>query len=496
MSKRASLIALWSLLSGLVISGCGTTVRQTSRELPAPKRVTILAVNDMHAAMDRFPRLAFMADSLRQIYPALLLISAGDNQTGNPANDMHTPVGEPMINLMNHLGFAVSAVGNHEFDSGLLGFEYLSQKAGFPFISANVLKPEGSPLKLQPYVKITTRDGVRVGFISLLEVSEVTGTPASHPDKMKGFTFLPPLLQVNRYVSVADSVDIPIFLTHLGFETDEDLADVLDSQRFPLIIGGHSHTYLPEGTMENGVYITQAKSNLKYATLISVQKNPGGSYVVHSRNLPIDPAGSVDPEIAKEVEAYLHDPALMRVVGALDAPLKNKVEIGYLLTDALRDYSGADFALANGGGIRVPSLPAGDVAVRDIYAVDPFGNEGVVYELTGHQILELLYKHWIGDGYKICIPSGFKVQYLAESLEEDEDDVEIRLFDLDGQPLDLDRTYSVAMNNYLSTTFLSPDLPYRSLYAPTAEITMQYISKLKRVPSFEGRKLVEVVPVD
>ncbi|MDR1763713.1 MAG: bifunctional metallophosphatase/5'-nucleotidase, partial [Dysgonamonadaceae bacterium] len=42
------------------------------------KTVTILAVNDMHAAMDLFPQFAGIVDSLRGIYPNLLLFSAGD----------------------------------------------------------------------------------------------------------------------------------------------------------------------------------------------------------------------------------------------------------------------------------------------------------------------------------------------------------------------------------------------------------------------------------
>ena len=41
--------------------------------------VAILAVNDMHANIDLFPKFAAMVDSLRAIYPDLLLFSAGDN---------------------------------------------------------------------------------------------------------------------------------------------------------------------------------------------------------------------------------------------------------------------------------------------------------------------------------------------------------------------------------------------------------------------------------
>jgi len=37
------------------------------------KEVHILSTNDMHAAIDRFPQLAAVADSLRALYPSLLI---------------------------------------------------------------------------------------------------------------------------------------------------------------------------------------------------------------------------------------------------------------------------------------------------------------------------------------------------------------------------------------------------------------------------------------
>ena len=77
------------------------------------QQVHILSVNDMHAAIDRFPQLAGVVDSLRQLYPDLLLLSAGDNRTGNPVNDQYPEPCQPMVTLMNQLGFNYSALGTH-----------------------------------------------------------------------------------------------------------------------------------------------------------------------------------------------------------------------------------------------------------------------------------------------------------------------------------------------------------------------------------------------
>ena len=86
------------------------------------KLVTILSVNDMHATIDNFSKLAAIVDSLRGVYPALLIFSAGDNCTGNPYNDMYKEPSYPMTALMNAVGFHASAMGNHEFDLKPAGF--------------------------------------------------------------------------------------------------------------------------------------------------------------------------------------------------------------------------------------------------------------------------------------------------------------------------------------------------------------------------------------
>lgn len=500
-SSHNSLGAFLLVLSALWLGGCGAgrhaVAGKKAHLMTIPessaKEVTLLAVNDMHATLGQFPRLAYVRDSLEAIYPDLLLVSGGDNQTGNPTNDMTSPKGLPMISLMNDVRFAVSAVGNHEFDTGEEGFAFLTQKASFPFISSNIIAPKGSTIKVKPYVIITTKKGARVGFVSLLDIVEETGLPASHPSKLGGFTFLKPLEHAHDYDTVmTDSVDIPIFLNHFGLRNDKKLAERLDARRYPLIIGGHSHTYVPEGTRVNGVYITQAKSHLKYATLIKVRKAPDGTFEVTSQNILLDKGGGKDLAIEKKVEGYFDDPALHVIAGELTDTLRDKVQIGYLFTDALRDESGADFALVNGGGIRVPSLPAGRVEVIDIYSADPFGNEGVLYKLTPSEIVTLLENHWRGDSYRICFPSGFLIDYVADLEGEHPEEVSIQISDLSGNPLDPSKRYTVAMNNYLSTTFMPKGIPFKSLYKTTAEITLDYLRKASPIPSYEDRKQFSV----
>ena len=56
-----------------------------------------------------------------------------------------------------------------------------------------------------------------------------------------------------------DDIDLTIVLTHIGFESDMELARMLDPEwGVDMIIGGHSHTILEQPAEENGILIAQA----------------------------------------------------------------------------------------------------------------------------------------------------------------------------------------------------------------------------------------------
>lgn len=230
----------------------------------------------MHAALDNFPRFAFMVDSLRAIYPDLLLVSAGDNQTGNPANDQYPEKGMPIIELMNAVEFDLSAVGNHEFDSRLAGFEHITHKANFDFISANMKPPADADFRIKPYTIIKTPNGLKVAFISLLDIN-ANGIPDSHPDNVKGFEFKDPFQTAQDYLFLKDSSDVFIMLNHMGFEEDVKLTMQLPANSVDVIIGGHSHTKVETDQIHNGIMITQAERRLNYATLIKLAVSPDGT---------------------------------------------------------------------------------------------------------------------------------------------------------------------------------------------------------------------------
>lgn len=493
MKKQTLSLSLFALFLFIGISSCGSS-RVLSRHrshIQTQDTVYILAVNDMHATIDRIPRFAFIVDSLRELYPDLILVSAGDNQSGNPINDMHTPKGWPIVRLMNHLSFDVSAVGNHEFDSRPRGFEYLTHHAEFPFISGNFTYPDTLDLRISPWYLRTLSSGLRVGFVSLVEVSQQSGIPSCHPDNVRGFSFTDPIATAPSQLYYADSCDILVYLTHIGYSEDQRLAQLLSSKQVPLIIGGHSHTYVEDNQFHNGILITQAEAKLSYASLITMIVSGGAVTSISSKHITVGSKGACDPETQRIVDEMNDSPFFNEVIATTSTPLAGKEEVAYLMTDALRSMTGADIALVNGGGVRINHLPAGDIRVRDVYSMDPFGNEAITFHMTGHDLYSLCESALHSDSYLYVIPSGMHIRYTQD---RDQHIRQIELLTMDNQPLDLDRTYTVSMNSYMPASMVFPKNDQgTNLNVTTAELTVQYLKRLRTLPPFPTKRFSVVV---
>lgn len=493
------------LLASAILFGCSST-RQTatshSNEKPdgtavappsgiaaSPERqAVIFSVNDMHAAIDNFPKLAWIVDSLRSVYPDLLLVAAGDNQTGNPVNDQFPEKGFPVIDLMNAVGFNLSAVGNHEFDTGPEGFGNLISKADFSFICANVSGGGRHPLKIDPYKIITLPNGLKVAFLGLLQLGQ-NGIPDSHPDNVRDFVFRSPLRAAPEFLWLKDSSDVFIALTHIGFEEDVKLAETMPPG-IDLIIGGHSHTRVDREQVHNGILITQADSKLKFGTLIRLKVDAAGRVSSSMQLIDIRNSKKERPEIRAMVDRYNDNPVLNQVIATATDDFSSSEELGYLMADGQRAAAGADIALMNPGGVRIDRLPKGPVTIKNVYQLDPFGNELVVTKLTGSEIFSLLRAAWSADRKSPLFTSGITTETRVNDHGEPE---EITVHTDDGKPLDLNHVYSVAMNSYMTQVYRYEHAdPGQSLFLTTAQALIGYLKQEGNIKSYRGEKRVRV----
>lgn len=481
-TKRHHLfICTFLILTTFSWTGC-TLFKRAAAPEAKPLELNILAVNDIHAALPNFPRFAYMVDSLRGIYPGLLLVSGGDNQTGNPLNDQYIPKGLPVIELMNALRFDISAVGNHEFDTNGENnpLDVLVRKANFEFISANTVLPRADfPFKTHKIMRMPS--GLKVGFTSLLDINS-GNIPDTHPDRVREFHFEDPLQVGMEMVSLKDSCDLLIYLNHYGFGNDVELAKKLPAGKVDLIIGGHSHTTIDTEQVHNNILITQAGSKLKYATLINVVILPGGEVKKTMKLLPVGQKGNIRPEIQKMVERYQADSPLKEVVAQAEDHFTSSEQLGYLMADAFRKSAGAEIALVNPGSIRMESLNKGNISLMDVYTLDPFGNEMVLINLTGHEMRAMMLSGFEMDEKRPMVPSGLKLQYTLDAERNVKD---VRLFNPDGSDFDMDKVYKVVMSSYMNVTYKYEHSDAgKSLFRTTAEGLIDYLREIKTVPSY------------
>ena len=117
-----------------------------------------------------------------------------------------------------------------------------------------------------------------------------------------------------------------------------------------------------------------------------------------------------------------------------------------------KQAGGADIAITNGGGIR-SGIAKGEITLGDVLTVMPFGNTLYAADLTGAQIKEAL-EHGVSQveegGGAFPHVSGLSFTFtLSKPKGERILDVNLVNDKGDAVPLDLDKTYRVATNNFM-----------------------------------------------
>jgi len=476
------------ILAAVILLASCSTGRKAVTGTSGERQAVIFAVNDIHATIDNFPKLAWIVDSLETLYPDMLLVAAGDNQTGNPVNDQYPEKGLPVIELMNATGFDLSATGNHEFDTRPAGFSNLARKADFSFICANVKADDSLDINIEPYKIITMPNGLKIAFLGLLHIN-LNGIPDSHPDNVKGFTFRSPFEAAPEYMWLKDQSDIFIALTHLGFENDVKLAETMPPG-IDLIIGGHSHTRVEKEQIHNGILITQAENKLKYGTLIFLTVKSDGTLERSMKLIDIRNSAKEKPAIRAMVDKYNDNQALKEVISTAASDFSSYEELGYLMADAQRDAAGTDIALVNPGGVRLDRMNKGPITIMNVYQLDPFGNELVVTKLSGSEIRALMFAAFPVDDRAPLYPSGIKTEL---KLDTEGNLSDIVLLTESGRPVDSGKVYTVAMNNYMTQVYkYEHSDPGQSLFFETAVGLINYLKKNPDLRSYRGEKRVKV----
>lgn len=417
--------------------------------------IRILHMNDFHGfALPHRPLgeqrelggiawLAARAQELRREKPSIFL-AAGDMIQGD--NFANLFKGESVVRILNAMGLDAMVLGNHEFDFGQKTLVHRIKEARFPVLGANLVGLEG----VQPY---TLKDvgGLRVAVVGILGADTPVTT---HPRNLVGLRFLDPATTLReRLQELSSRAHLIIALTHCGFSVDRELASAVNGVQ--LIVGGHSHTKLEKPVVVGNTILVQAWEHGKALGVLDLWVEEGRVVRYQGRLEEIGPSmGEPDPKVQAMVQHYtsrvqgLMDEIIGETVVDLDGEgiRHRETNFGNLVSDLLRDVSGAQAAIINGGAIR-RSIPTGPVRIGDIYSSLPFDNYVVALSLTGKQLWAAL-EHGLGGKGSGRFPqiSGLELLYDPRAPEGSR----LQEVRVNGEPLDPDANYTVATNDFLA----------------------------------------------
>lgn len=225
-------------------------------------KLTVLHTNDQHSRIEPFDssysrnpnqggfaRRATLIQQIRNQEKNVLLLDAGDIFQGTPYFNFYG--GELEFKLMSMMGYDAATMGNHDFDNGLDGFLKALPNAKFPFITSNYdFSNTILDGKTEKY-KIFKKDGIKVGLFGVgIELDGLVGKKQYQETK-----YLNPVEIAQHYADFLrkeKGCDLVICLSHIGYDYRDDADKISDKKlaaqtdNIDLILGGHTHTFLPE----------------------------------------------------------------------------------------------------------------------------------------------------------------------------------------------------------------------------------------------------------
>lgn len=403
----------------------------------------------------------------------VLTLDAGDQFQGSLFYTTYKSA--PIAEFMNGIGFDAMAIGNHEFDDGPDELAKFIDALDFPMISGNTLAGLNTPIadKFKPYI-VKEFGADKVAVVSVLATdTDETSSPGD------GVLFGDEISYLKEAVTEIQGQGINkiVLLSHVGYVRDQQIAEAVDG--IDVIVGGHSHTLL-SSTDEKaaGPYPTLVKSpsgrDVPIVTAYAYSKYLGDLTVVFDDDGNVTSAtgapklldASVTPDegfaakvaelggpIEEQKKKEIGETA-EAIDGSRETCRAQECTMGNLVADAMVDRvkdQGVTIAIQNGGGLRA-SIDEGTVTMGEVLTVLPFQNTLATFQLKGSDIIAALenglsqYEEAAGrfpqvSGLKYTFDKTKPAGSRVVSVEAKEGDGFV--------PLDLEKTYGVATNNYM-----------------------------------------------
>jgi len=465
--KRLAKIFLLYTVIGILLTFAGLQIQAAER---APVKVTLLFFNDLHGHLLPFKvktdkgkievggiaRISTLINKIRYENNKrgikTFVVIAGDILLGTPMSSIFK--GQPDVECLNVMGVSAMTVGNHEFDFGMENFLKLKKMASFPFLSSNIVWKQTGKRICAPFATFHLADNLSLSIIGVTTKELLTTTDPANVSKVD---ILDPIQSVRDIYEKVKGKGPVILLSHSRHHTDRNIAEYVPG--IMAIIGGHDQILLSPYRRIGSVDVFQAFEKGRYLGRMDLEIDPVSKKadLVYSAYIPVTADINSDPVVDKIVAKYHDriDKKFKEIIGQsavfLDAEREKiryeETNLGNLLTDIMRESSGAQIALLNGGSIRA-SIDSGPITVEDVFKTLPFDSKVVLIDITGKELFQALSRSVKGkredeDGGFLHV-SGVRFMIRGHSIENVRVEENLTL-------IDPGKVYRVAVNDFLAS---------------------------------------------
>lgn len=373
------------------------------------KKFTILHSNDMHGDFlaeakagqgELIGGLALLSgyiNKVRREEENVLFVISGDMVQGSLIDSEYK--GISTMEIMNYLAPDVVALGNHEFDYGLPHLLFLEKMANFPIVNANLYIKKYHKRLMRPY-HIINKAGFDILFTGIITEKIMDSLST---DKLIGgiVTLEEAKDEVGKITSAYknDDIDLTIVLTHIGLESDIELAKMLDPVwGVDMIIGGHSHSYLEEPLKINNILIAQAGTGTNQIGRFDIVVDDDTNSIVDYSWKVIgitDKIARPDQALTDYINSYkkVVDKKFNTIVSKLAVKhthpqRETETTLGNLIADAFMQMTDSDIMFVGAGSIRIKELgPL--VTLGDLKACFPYDDSLTRFTINGKQLKQI-----------------------------------------------------------------------------------------------------------
>jgi 5'-nucleotidase len=430
------------------------------------KKFTILHSNDMHGdflaeiegtegkLIGGLALLSGYINKVRSTEENVLYVISGDMVQGSLIDSEYK--GISTMEIMNYLAPDVVSLGNHEFDYGLPHLLFLEKVANFPIVNANLYIKQYNKRLMQPYV-ILRKAGFDILFTGI--ITEKVMDSIKQDSLIGSFVTLEEASReigkiTNAYKN--DDIDLTILLTHIGYESDMELASLLKPEwGVDLIIGGHSHSILTEPGVENNVLIVQAGVGTDQVGRFDITVDDDTNSIIDYswQLIPIDNnLAEPDEKLQEFIDSFKsevdrkYNTIICKLAKEHTHPRREEeTSLGNLIADAFAEIAECDVMLVGSGSIRSSKLgPL--VTLKELLTCFPYDDSLTRYTVTG-EYLKRIFNHIMRPDNRNSEGECYQVNGKVKSQYYD-DETRLVSLKIDDEEISPDKKYTLCLQGY------------------------------------------------